>query len=63
MELAVTVDGGVVVGPLGGRDGEQGEQGYSSSSSLGRHLYASGTEQCGDRPGLPRSNVASVLLR
>ena len=63
VELAVTVDGGVVVGPLGGRDGEQGEQGYSSSSSLGRHLYASGTEQCGDRPGLPRSNVASVLLR
>ena len=62
VELAVAVDGRVVVGPLGGRDGEQGEEGKWPSSSAGRHLCdASGTELCGGRGS--RSNVASVLLR
>ena len=49
VELAVAVDRSVVVVPLGGCDGEQGEPGYSSSSSsVGRHLYASG-KLCGCR--------------
>lgn len=57
VELAVTVDRRVVVVALALGEGEQGEQGYSSSSSVGRHLYASGTELCyecapGGCPGL-----------
>ena len=62
VELAVAVDRSVVVVPLGGRDGEQGEQGYSSSSSVGRHLYASGTELCGCR-GCPGPNAWLVSYR
>ena len=61
VELAVAVDGRVVVGPLGGCDGEQGEQGYSSSSSVGRHLHASG-KLCGCR-GCPRSKWLASVLR
>ena len=54
VELAVAVDRSVVEVALALGEGEQGEQGYSSSSSVGRHLYASGTELCGCRgcPGL-----------
>ena len=49
VELAVAVDRSVVVVPLGGRDGEEGDQGEGPSSSAVRHLYASGTELCGCR--------------
>ena len=49
VELAVAVDGRVVVIALGGCDGEEGDQGEAwPSSSVGRHLYASGT-LCGCR--------------
>ena len=48
VELAVTIYRGVVEVALGGCDGEQGDQGEAwPSSSVGRHLYASGTELCG----------------
>ena len=59
VELAVTVYRGVVIVPLGGRDGEQGEQGYSSSSSVGRHLCdVFGSELCGGR-GCPECWLVS----
>ena len=49
VELAVAVDRSVVVVALGGCDGEEGDQGEAwPSSSVGRHLYASGT-LCGCR--------------
>ena len=64
VELAVAVDRSVVEVALALGEGEQGEQGYSSSSSVGRHLYASGTELCYEcAPGLPRSKCLLVSLR
>ena len=48
VELAVTIYRSVVEVALALGEGEQGEQGHSSSSSMGRHLYASG-KLCGCR--------------
>ena len=49
VELAVAVDGRVVEVALALGEGEQGDQGEGPSSSVGRHVYASGTELCGCR--------------
>ena len=61
VELAVAVDGRVVEVALALCEGEQGEQGYSSSSSVGRHLYASG-KLCGCR-GCPAFECLASVLR
>ena len=63
VELAVTVDRSVVVVPLGGCDGEEGDQGEGPSSSAVRHVCdVFGSELCGCRGcPAPRYWLASVL--